>query len=67
MNGRAGLTPDKAEAISVSIYEYNEAEGKKLRRAEYAEGYEAGVAEGDCEGIELRLISQVCKKLRKAK
>ncbi len=51
MNGRAGLTPDKAEAISVSIYEYNEAEGKKLRRAEYAEGYEAGVAEGIVKGL----------------
>ncbi len=51
MNGRTGLTPDKAEAISVSIYEYNEAEGKKLRRAEYAGGYEAGVAEGIVKGL----------------
>lgn len=66
------LRKNKAEAISVSIFEYNEAEEKeKLRRAEYAGGYEAGMADGIAEGIEkgndLRLISQICKKLQKGK
>ena len=46
------LKKNKAEAISVSIFEYNEAEEKeKLRRAEYAVGYEAGVAAGIEQGI----------------
>lgn len=41
------LRRNKAEAISVSIFEYNEAEEKeKLRRAEYAIGYEAGIEQG---------------------
>lgn len=36
----------------MSIFEYNEAEEKeKLRRAEYAVGYEAGVAAGIEQGI----------------
>ena len=47
------LRKNKAEAISVSIFEYNEAEEKeKLRKAEYAGGYEAGVAAGREQGIE---------------
>lgn len=47
------LRKNKAEAISVSIFEYNEAEEKeKLRRAEYAGGYEAGVAAGIEQGIQ---------------
>lgn len=74
------LRKNKAEAISVSIFEYNEAEEKeKLRRAEYAGGYEDGIAAGIEKGIEkgiaagreqgtdLKLISQVCKKLQKGK
>lgn len=60
------LRKNKAEAISVSIFEYNEAEEKeKLRRAEYAGGYEAGIAEGIEKGNELKLISLVYKKLQK--
>lgn len=47
------LRRNKAEAISVSIFEYNEAEEKeKLRKAEYAIGYEAGVEKGMEKGIE---------------
>lgn len=78
------LRKNKAEAISVSIFEYNEAEEKeKLRRAEYAGGYEDGIAAGIEKGIEkgiaagreqgiqqgtdLKLISLVCKKLQKGK
>lgn len=58
------LRKNKAEAISVSIFEYNEAEEKeKLRRAEYAAGYNDGVKQGNG----LKLISQVCRKLQKGK
>ena len=47
------LRKNKAEAISVSIFEYNEAEEKeKLRRAERAGGYEEGVAAGIQQGIQ---------------
>lgn len=46
------LRRNKSEVISVSIFEYNEAEEKeKLRRAEYAIGYEAGVEKGIEQGI----------------
>ena len=62
--------------MSISIFEYNEAEEKeKLRKAEYQGGYEegydsgydSGYNNGFAAGKELSLISQVCKKLRKGK
>lgn len=68
------LRRNKAEAMSISIFEYNEAEEKeKLRKAEYQGGYEegydsgydSGYNNGFAAGKELSLISQVCKKLRK--
>lgn len=38
------LRENKAEAVSMSIFEYNEAEEKeKMRKAEYAGGYEDGI------------------------
>ncbi len=47
------LRKNKAEAVSVSIFEYNEAEEKeKLRRAEYGVGYDAGVTDGTRKGME---------------
>ena len=47
------LRKNKAEAISVSIFEYNEAEEKeKMRKAERAGGYEEGVAAGIQQGIQ---------------
>ena len=51
------LRKNRAEAISVSIFEYNEAvEKEKLRKAEfqggYDAGYDAGVTDGICQGIE---------------
>ncbi len=47
------LRKNKAEAISVSIFEYNEAEEKeKMRKAERAGGYEEGVAAGIADGIQ---------------
>ena len=47
------LLKNKAEAMTMSIFEYNEAEEKeKMRRAEYAGGYEDGVADGMERGIQ---------------
>lgn len=41
------LLENKAEAMTMSIFEYNEAEEKeKMRRAEYAGGYEDGIKQG---------------------
>ena len=46
------LRRNKAEAMSISIFEYNEAEEReKLRKAEYQGGYEDGVADGIADGI----------------
>ena len=46
------LLENKAEAMTMSIFEYNEAEEKeKMRRAEYAGGYEDGVADGYADGV----------------
>lgn len=56
------LRENKAEAVSMSIFEYNEAEEKeKMRRAEYAGGYEDGVKQGEM----MHLFTQVEKKLEK--
>lgn len=56
------LRENKAEAVSMSIFEYNEAEEKeKMRRAEYAGGYEDGVKQGEM----MHLFTQVGKKLEK--
>ena len=47
------LLENKAEAMTMSIFEYNEAEEKeKMRRAEYAGGYEDGIERGIEQGIE---------------
>ncbi len=54
----------RAEAVSVSIFEYNEEkEIALIRQAEYGQGIKEGIKEG-----ELRLlIKMVCKKLEKGK
>ena len=58
------LRKNKAEAISVSIFEYNEAEEKeKLRKAEYAGGYEAGVAAGVEQGREQGIQALIADNL----
>ena len=58
------LRRNKAEAMSISIFEYNEVEEKeKMRKAEYAGGYRDGVEKGST----LKLISQVCIKMKKEK
>ena len=45
------LLENKAEAMTMSIFEYNEAEEKeKMRRAEYLGGYEDGVEQGIQQG-----------------
>lgn len=58
------LTRYRAEAVSVSIFEYNEEkEIALIRQAEYDEGIKEGIKEG-----ELRLlIKMVCKKIEKGK
>ena len=58
------LMKDKAEVIKVSIYEYDkEFEEKKLRKAEYEAGVEAGIELGERSLLE----NQIRKKLKKGK
>ena len=58
------LMKNKAEAIKVSIYEYDkEFEEKKLRKAEYEAGVEAGIELGERSLLE----NQIRKKLKKGK
>ena len=64
------LLKNRAEAIEVSIFEYDEEKEIELfRAAEREEGREEGRAEGRKEGREegrnRTLVEQVCKKLRK--
>ena len=62
------LMKNKAEVIKVSIYEYDkEFEEKKLRKAEYKAGVEAGRLEGIEFGERKHLESQIEKKLQKGK
>ena len=47
------LIQNRAEVISMSIFEYNkDEEEKKLRKAEFEAGREAGIEEGRIAGIE---------------
>ena len=58
------LRKNRAEAIEVSIFEYDEEwEMKKLRQAEY----DAGVMDGKSEGEYKKLLTQICKKRAKNK
>ena len=58
------LMMNKAEVIKVSIYEYDkEFEEKKLRKAEYEAGVEAGIELGERSLLE----NQIRKKLKKGK
>ena len=58
------LMKNKAEVIKVSIYEYDkEFEEKKLRKAEYEAGVEAGIELGERSLLEI----QIRKKLKKGK
>ena len=58
------LMRNKAEVIKVSIYEYDkEFEEKKLRKAEYEAGVEAGIELGERSLLE----NQIRKKLKKGK
>ena len=58
------LVKNKAEVIKVSIYEYDkEFEEKKLRKAEYEAGGEAGIELGE----RSLLKNQIRKKLKKGK
>lgn len=54
------LTKNRAEAIAVSIFEYDE---EKHMRSEREEGIKQGMKQG----IELKLFLLVCKKLAKGK
>ena len=56
------LVKNKAEVITVSIFEYNkEEEEKKLRKAEFDYGLELGMERGAL----LRVINQTLKKIQK--
>lgn len=58
------LMKNKAEVIKVSIYEYDkEFEEKKLRKAEFEAGVEAGIELGERSLLE----NQIRKKLKKGK
>ena len=58
------LMKNKAEVIKVSIYEYDkEFEEKKLRKAEYEAGVEAGIELGERSLLE----NQIRKKKKKGK
>ena len=66
------LIQNRAEVISMSIFEYNkDEEEKKLRKAEFEAGREAGIEEGRMAGIEegrIELLKQLIKrKLSKGK
>ncbi len=60
------LRKHKSEAISVSIFEYNEVEEKeKMRRAEHSVGLEEGLLIGRREGELINLILLTLKKYHK--
>ena len=66
------LIQNRAEVISMSIFEYNkDEEEKKLRKAEFEAGREAGIEEGRMAGIEegrMELLKQLIqRKLSKGK
>ena len=58
------LSRNRAEAIAVSIFEYD---GEKHMRSERKAGIEEGIERGIQQGIELKLFLLVCKKLAKGK
>ena len=62
------LIQNRAEVISMSIFEYNkDEEEKKLRKAEFEAGREAGIEEGREEG-RIELLKQLIqRKLSKGK
>ena len=70
------LIQNRAEVISMSIFEYNkDEEEKKLRKAEFEAGREAGIEEGRMAGLEegreegrIELLKQLIqRKLSKGK
>lgn len=62
------LLQNKAEVKKMSIYEYDEEEVRQLWKEDaYEDGKIAGKIEGKIEGALEKLISLVCRKLRKDK
>ena len=62
------LIQNRAEVISMSIFEYNkDEEEKKLRKAEFEAGREVGLEEGRMAGMEELLKQQIHRKLSKGK
>ena len=62
------LTKNRAEVISVSIFEYDkDEEEKKLRKAEYEAGVQAGMEAGMEAGRKDTLKQMIKKKLAKGK
>ena len=60
------LLKNRAEVMSVSIFEYDkEEEEKKLRKAEFEAGVEEGIKRGRYEGRMEYLSQLVCRKAEK--
>ena len=60
------LSKNRAEAIAVSIFEYDEEKHLRNERdLAYKNGEEAGIEKGIEKGIELKLIKLICKKVEK--
>ena len=66
----------REEVVEVSIYDYDEEEGRRVLAEEYAQEYaqkvakevsEKAFAEGEQSGRQLNLINQVIKKVKKSK
>lgn len=54
------LRRNKAEAMSISIFEYNEAEEKeKIRKAEYKVGYDAGITDEKIQNVQAYIADAV--------
>ena len=54
------LRRNKAEAMSISIFEYNEAEQKeKIRKAEYKVGYDAGITDEKNQNVQAYIADAV--------
>ena len=54
------LRRNKAEAMSISIFEYNEAEEKeKIRKAEYKVGYDAGIADAKTQDVQAYIADSI--------
>ena len=64
------LTKHRAEAMTVSIFEYDEEKelrlyGEAEREVGYEQGLASGVSQGISQGVEQTLCRLICKKIEK--